>query len=151
MFEHIVEADELLREASRVLGPRGAFYVSTPNVQSYVASGHNPWHVKEYTCQEFYAILRRHFARVEIYGQFCQRPLRRSLYQLGSQLYFGSRLGRHLLASLGDFYLRHIGERKNRHRTDWVESTSPHLFRFSTERPERADSFLAVCRKAEGA
>jgi 2-polyprenyl-3-methyl-5-hydroxy-6-metoxy-1,4-benzoquinol methylase len=149
IFEHVASADDLLAETYRLLKPQGVFYVSTPNVESYVATGRNPWHVKEYTYREFHTSLARHFSQVEIYGQFCQRPWRRSLYQLSSRLYFGSRLGRYVLASLGDLYVRHIGERQNRRKTDWVESTRPHLFRFSAHQAERADSFLAVCRKVE--
>jgi len=149
VFEHIAEVDQLIEESHRVLGPPGVFFVSTPNVESYVAAGRNPWHVKEYTDQEFYERLSRHFPRVKIYGQFCRRPLRQFLYQLSSRLYFDSRIYRLVVSALGAFYIRHIGEKINRHKTDWIESSPPGLFRFSMDNVGQADSFMAVCQKAE--
>lgn len=74
-LEH-VEADEsMLAEAARVLGPGGRLLCSTPNREvmnpgkSIDDGSFNPHHVREYSADEFRALLERHFDRVEILGQ----------------------------------------------------------------------------------
>lgn len=147
MIEHVERVDDFLQETARVLAPNGTFFVSTPNKYGYVAAGHNPFHVTEYTLQEFRELLSRHFLVVEIYGQFCQRPLRRRLYQLSSRLYFSSRIYRGMILGLAPLYIRAFWGNRDAARTDWIDSVRPGLFAFSRDQPERADSFLAICRK----
>ncbi|HET8760120.1 MAG TPA: class I SAM-dependent methyltransferase [Nitrospiria bacterium] len=74
-IEHIDEDRAFLREAQRVLKTDGVFVCSTPNraVTNPGASlAHRPWnrfHVREYSRDEFVALLREFFPRVELYGQ----------------------------------------------------------------------------------
>lgn len=72
-IEHVDEPIRLLKEADRILTPRGKLIISTPNrVASGIASGqkpHNPFHVFEWSFAEFDAALKGIFPRVECFGQ----------------------------------------------------------------------------------
>jgi SAM-dependent methyltransferase len=71
VIEHIAEWREFLAEARRVLRPSGQFVVSTPNKNYYTASrgpsGVNPYHVHEFTCEEFIEELTRVFPNICLY------------------------------------------------------------------------------------
>ncbi|MCE5306414.1 MAG: methyltransferase domain-containing protein [Acidobacteriales bacterium] len=71
VIEHITEWREFLAEARRVLRPSGQFVVSTPNKDYYTASrgpsGLNPFHVHEFTYEEFLQELRQVFPSVCLY------------------------------------------------------------------------------------
>lgn len=66
-IEHIKEADSFLAEIKRVLKKNGLFIVSTPNKLTY--QGTNPFHMKEYTEEEFLNLLKKYFSHVEIFYQ----------------------------------------------------------------------------------
>lgn len=55
-------------------------YVSTPNRLTLAPEGaersNNPWHLREYTADEYRALLEPRFGRVELYGVFHARRLR---------------------------------------------------------------------------
>jgi ubiquinone/menaquinone biosynthesis C-methylase UbiE len=89
-LEHVEDDESLLREARRVLAPGGVFLCSTPN-RDFLSPGltladrpRNPYHVREYSIQEFEALLARAFPRIELYGQtwFSDRH-RRLLHRAG--------------------------------------------------------------------
>jgi SAM-dependent methyltransferase len=74
-IEHVEDDVALLREALRVLAPRGTFVCSTPN-RDFLSPGltlrdrpRNPYHVREYSIAEFESLLRRVFPRVGLFGQ----------------------------------------------------------------------------------
>jgi SAM-dependent methyltransferase len=76
-IEHIHEPDGLLEgfaATARVA------YVSTPNRLTLAPPGaqksDNPWHLREYTLDEYRELLEPHFSRVEILGVFHARKLR---------------------------------------------------------------------------
>jgi SAM-dependent methyltransferase len=76
-IEHVHEPEALLRgfaEAAPVS------YVSTPNRLTLAPPGaeksDNPWHLREYTIEEYRALLEPCFSRVEILGLFHARKLR---------------------------------------------------------------------------
>jgi ubiquinone/menaquinone biosynthesis C-methylase UbiE len=71
LIEHVQDDKAVLSEVKRVLKPGGVFVASTPN-RLVTGSGEkpaNPFHVREYTPQEFRAFLRQAFNEVSIYGQ----------------------------------------------------------------------------------
>jgi SAM-dependent methyltransferase len=76
-IEHVQEPEALLRgfaEAAPVS------YVSTPNRLTLAPPGaeksDNPWHLREYTIEEYRALLEPCFSRVEVLGLFHARKLR---------------------------------------------------------------------------
>jgi SAM-dependent methyltransferase len=58
-------------EVTRLLKPDGVFLVSTPNRTTYSPDGHqgNPYHLHEFTRDEFVAFLHQRFARVRVLSQ----------------------------------------------------------------------------------
>ena len=65
VIEHIKRDREFVREVYRVLKPGGKFIVSTPNRPMSLTR--NPWHVREYTAQQF-GVLLGDFSAVERLG-----------------------------------------------------------------------------------
>ena len=66
VIEHIEDDMELVREISRVLRPGGKFVVSTPNAPMSLTR--NPWHIREYTAQQFEQLLAPLFSSVLPFG-----------------------------------------------------------------------------------
>jgi len=70
VIEHLPDWREFLKEARRVLHPAGIFLVSTPNRLYYAESrqqaGPNPFHVHEFTAEEFRAELAPFFPHVKL-------------------------------------------------------------------------------------
>lgn len=66
VIEHIKHDKEFVSEVWRVLRPGGLFVVSTPN--GPMSLTRNPWHVREYTAEEFDILLRGSFGEVEALG-----------------------------------------------------------------------------------
>ena len=79
-IEHVQDADAVLERIRALIGPGGVAYVSTPNVLTLAPEGAersgNPWHVHEYRPEEFEALCRAHFSRVQLLGLFHARRLR---------------------------------------------------------------------------
>lgn len=73
VIEHLEDWAEFLRETRRVLAPGGQLIVSTPNTKYYEAarakSGPNPFHVHEFTFEEFREALHAVFPNVALYVQ----------------------------------------------------------------------------------
>jgi SAM-dependent methyltransferase len=76
-IEHVEEPARLLE---RLAASAPVCYVSTPNRLTLAPPGAgksgNPWHLREYTPDEYRALLRPLFARVDILGVFHARKLR---------------------------------------------------------------------------
>lgn len=68
VIEHIKRDFELLNEVYRVLRPGGKLIISTPNIRTSLTR--NPWHVREYTVDEFKNLLGSRFHSVEALGVF---------------------------------------------------------------------------------
>lgn len=79
-IEHLDADRAFLAEVRRVLKPEGLFICSTPNRRiaspgcSLADRPWNPFHVREYTQDEFVRLLSRSFARIELFGQNPQPP-----------------------------------------------------------------------------
>lgn len=61
----------MLYEIRRVLRPEGFLLISSPDKYEYsdVPGYHNEFHLKELYCQEFEALLQKHFSRHALLGQ----------------------------------------------------------------------------------
>lgn len=70
IIEHLTDWEQLLQEASRLLGPGGQFIVSTPNKEYYAASRGsseaNPYHLHEFGFEEFRGALEKVFRHVSM-------------------------------------------------------------------------------------
>lgn len=78
-IEHVADVDRLLSQIRRVLRPGGTVIFSTPNRLLHSpnsAKPLNPYHVVEYTIEQFRAVLAPQFVIEEIYGQQPQDPAR---------------------------------------------------------------------------
>uniref|UniRef100_UPI004056B0CA class I SAM-dependent methyltransferase n=1 Tax=Alistipes sp. TaxID=1872444 RepID=UPI004056B0CA len=66
VIEHIKQDQAFVKEVARVLKPGGSFIVSTPNRPMSLTR--NPWHIREYSGEEFYRLLAKEFSEVEKMG-----------------------------------------------------------------------------------
>lgn len=71
-IEHLADRDVFLRHVAWTLRDDGVFLVSTPRVDRTNERPDNPYHYIEYSPADFEALLRRHFAEIELFGQ--RRP-----------------------------------------------------------------------------
>lgn len=68
VIEHIKDDFGFVREIYRVLKPGGQLIVSTPNKKMSLTR--NPWHVREYTVDEFKNLIGSHFGEIDAQGVF---------------------------------------------------------------------------------
>jgi len=71
IIEHMESDESFLREVARILRPQGACFISTPNrlVHSMGRTTPlNPFHVREYTYDEWVPLLQRFFKQVTVFG-----------------------------------------------------------------------------------
>jgi SAM-dependent methyltransferase len=66
-IEHVERPEAVLDELARVLAPTGLLVISTPNKHEYLVE--NEFHVKEFTHDEFVALLEERFPRVRVLFQ----------------------------------------------------------------------------------
>ncbi|MFI3333063.1 MAG: class I SAM-dependent methyltransferase [Rikenellaceae bacterium] len=66
VIEHIKDDKLFAAEVKRVLRPGGIFIVSTPNIAMSLTR--NPWHIREYTKEEFSSLLGTQFSSIEALG-----------------------------------------------------------------------------------
>jgi len=80
--EHLHKPERFLEEVHRILKPSGIFIVSTPN--RFFTSPHgvikNPFHIREYSPEEYLDLLKAHFHRVNLYGQRLSPAFRKRAY-----------------------------------------------------------------------
>lgn len=68
-IEHLPDIEKYLTEVRRVLTPRGVYLVSTPRARRTTHRPANPYHLIEFSAEDFVTLLSAHFANVEIFGQ----------------------------------------------------------------------------------
>lgn len=81
-IEHLEQRREFLKEAFRVLKPKGVLLLTTPNVKRTLAR--NPFHVHEYTFDEMAAELESIFHSYELYG-LCGNEKVEAYYQKNAE------------------------------------------------------------------
>jgi SAM-dependent methyltransferase len=79
-IEHLHDPAAVLAHFRDLVGADGIVFVSTPNVLTLAPRGAdrsgNPWHLREYRCEEFTSLCGDHFSQVELLGLFHARKLR---------------------------------------------------------------------------
>jgi SAM-dependent methyltransferase len=79
-IEHVPEPRALLERFAGLLAPGGVAYISTPNRLTLAPPGadrsDNPWHVREYTPDEYREMVTPLFGTVDLQGLFHARKLR---------------------------------------------------------------------------
>jgi len=130
-IEHIEDPGALLE---RLAQAAPVLYVSTPNRLTLAPPGasksDNPWHLREYTLDEYRKLLEPRFAQVRIFGVFHARKLR--AHELALRLGW-DRVHR-MLRITKPFYNR------------FIPAISSSDFRLAEDKLESALDFVAVCR-----
>jgi SAM-dependent methyltransferase len=130
-IEHVQEPEVLLR---RIAAAAPVSYVSTPNRLTLAPPGEeksdNPWHLREYTLEEYRALLDSCFTEVQILGLFHARRLR--AHELALRL--GWDPVHRALGLTGRFYER------------FIPSITTRDFELRGTRLQKALDFLAICR-----
>jgi SAM-dependent methyltransferase len=68
-IEHIPDDSRFVLELTRVLKPRGTLIIFTPHGKGREIIPSDPYHVREYTAQEFQELLTPHFSSIRWYGR----------------------------------------------------------------------------------
>jgi SAM-dependent methyltransferase len=113
-LEHLPHPESFLRcAAARLSRPAGILITSTPNgqISDHDAGGKpcNPFHVREFTAEELVELLKPHFQRIQLFGQWQTfdgrlRVLReKQMHDQFCEAYFNpsARLGRVMKKMLG--------------------------------------------------
>jgi 2-polyprenyl-3-methyl-5-hydroxy-6-metoxy-1,4-benzoquinol methylase len=71
-IEHLQHPEIFLEEIALSLAPRGTLIISTPHRESgkMFVKHQNPYHIREWTLEEFKELLSKHFQVTNIYGQY---------------------------------------------------------------------------------
>jgi 2-polyprenyl-3-methyl-5-hydroxy-6-metoxy-1,4-benzoquinol methylase len=146
VFEHIDDCHKYLSEIHRVLKTGGLFIVSTPNKDKYPRAGLNPFHVREFTLDEFRHQLAEVFEEVEIYGQCCKLKARQLYHTPLARLIYKIRrcLGIKLRIPTG---LRHFAE--NVFTGHSIQEVKIDDFDISRDQVEEAEEFVALCKRTQ--
>lgn len=68
-IEHIQDDCRFVSELTRVLKPNGVLVIFTPHGKGRGAVPSDPYHIREYTLEEFKALLQPHFSTIRWYGR----------------------------------------------------------------------------------
>ncbi|HEX6728103.1 MAG TPA: class I SAM-dependent methyltransferase [Nitrospira sp.] len=68
-IEHIQDDHRFVSELTRVLKPNGVLIIFTPHGKGRGVTPKDPYHVREYTLEEFKALLAPHFSTMRWYGR----------------------------------------------------------------------------------
>lgn len=68
-IEHIQDDHRFVAEMARVLKPAGTLVIFTPHGRGRGVTPEDPFHVREYTQEEFQALLAPHFSTIRWYGR----------------------------------------------------------------------------------
>lgn len=68
-IEHIQDDHRFISELTRVLKPNGVLVIFTPHGKGRGIAPTDPYHIREYTPEEFMALLQPHFSSIRWYGR----------------------------------------------------------------------------------
>lgn len=154
MIEHLSKPAAFLREAKRILKPKGVLILSTPNkiVQSPTGEPMSPYHTKEYAPKELEKLLKMQFTNVQIYGQKRSVKVDKAYSD-----FMNSQKVRQLLVDLDIFKFRkfltegrkeiiwqRLGAPFGRASQEYVSTKE---YEFSKTKIEECDYIIAICKK----
>lgn len=141
VFEHVSNPENLLREANRVLKPRGRFLISTPNKDVFGEKLPVPFHVKEYSLNEFTQIVEKYFRIQKVIGQ-------RNAHKYSRWINFKLAKFAMKYPWLLEPYSWYLSKKSRPHFSiDYFESNKFRGPLFSEVEPETADYFLLLATK----
>ncbi|TAF34149.1 MAG: class I SAM-dependent methyltransferase [Cytophagales bacterium] len=153
VIEHIEDDHLFLKEIKRVLKPGGCAVITTPNLK--LSLTRNPWHVREYTTEQFRDILGKYFSKVQLWG-VTGSPAVMAYYEQNKAsvqritrfdiLNLQYRLPRTLLQIPYDFLNRRNRKKLQQQSTGLVSTVTTADY-WLTETPETAFDFFAVVEK----
>jgi SAM-dependent methyltransferase len=68
-IEHIQDDHRFVSELTRVLKPNGMLIILTPHGKGRGVTPNDPYHIREYTQEEFRSLLAPHFSTIHWYGR----------------------------------------------------------------------------------
>ena len=133
VLEHLHCAETFLTACRRALAPSGTVVLSTPNRVTFSPQGtRNPFHVHEYTADEFEGLARTAFGDVSLLG-LRHGPALRTRERLGG-------------GSLPAALIEHGYQGLSKPARALAGAVRERHFRVSASRVERSLDLLAVCR-----
>ena len=138
-IEHLNDPDLYLLEVVRLLRPGGTYIVSTPKARKTTHNPKNPHHTIEFSMKDFDCLLRKHFRKIELYGQ---RRRESELHYVITRLLDIIKLRGHINWLSG---LRQ-SINKNLNTTPFEEMRVDDII-ISKDKIERATELIAVCRE----
>ncbi len=142
VFEHVRHPEKLLEGLRKILASDGVLIISTPNGALIKSGKPNPFHVKEYTRDEFDIILVNHFPESKFeYSRYGQFNLRRRGGAAEKAMKGWIKLKRRL--GIGKIMPESVSRKLKDSKS---ESYSADDFAFSTDGIESAEYFLYVIR-----
>jgi SAM-dependent methyltransferase len=91
-IEHLSQPGDFVAEAARVLRSGGLLIASTPHVETTDPHPASPFHEREYSAEDFDALLREEFTSVELLGQRRRQTARHRALQRVDRLGLRKRL-----------------------------------------------------------
>lgn len=151
-IEHIKDQASVIVKMKKLLTTHGALIISTPNASTQ-SFNENPYHHKELTLQEFTSLLLKDFKKVELYGLFGDKKIKKidinrkkavkNLFKLDpfSWRRFIPRSTRKVMFDLASFFMIRLIIAKKKGTTF---SEKNFTIKKATN---RSMDFIAVCRK----
>lgn len=143
-IEHVLKSHDVIKEFSRVLNDQGTLIISTPNkplVSGLNTKPKNPFHVKEFTKDEFIAFLSIYFKNIELYSQ-----------RLKIDISMEKKIIRHLVLLIVkvDFLKLSVKFAKRRMYStisNFIDNNSKEYTPIPYQNNHKPMVFIAICRK----
>lgn len=155
MIEHLENPETLVAEIKRVLRDDALALFATVNKEATISD--NPYHLREFSADDFRRLLNTHFDSVEMYGVFGDELFMRywrsnrkwvNTFMRADILGLSSRLPRSLKQRLFDAASRFMRARLKRGNPEVCQSITHENFIFRQDEFDDCLDFFAVCRKS---
>lgn len=157
VIEHIKDYKNYLLEIKRVLRPSGMAILGTPNKKAMI-SGVNPYHYKEFSCDELKKELDAFFKEVEIFGIFGSpryMELKKSEQHLAKKILavdpfeFRRLIPRVIIKYLYAVAFWFVNLQTEKKQTEKGGDITASDFNFSKENVDSALDFVCICNKRD--